>query len=318
MNAASAAEIAEVLRTAPAVSIISHVRPDADTIGSALALGQALRARGADVAVSFPGPEELPGTLRQLPGADLIVADADLPTAPVMVAVDAATIERLGGLGEVFAAAETTVCIDHHVSNSGFADLDLIDAESDCTAVLVLNVLDALGAELTPDIATCLFAGLVTDTGSFKWARPASFVVAGRLTAAGVDSAKWSRILLDSHPFGWFAMVSAVLATADLDRNACGGAGLVVAVVDADQMAGMDWEDGESVVDIVRTAREADVTAVFKESTPGHWNVSLRSKSVTDLVPIARGLGGGGHTRAAGYSDTGSAPDVIARLREAL
>lgn len=318
MNVASAAQVAEVLRHTTTVSIISHMRPDADTIGSALALGLALRDRGVSVAASFPGPEPLPVTLAQLPGAELIVDDADLVPAAVTVAVDAATIERLGELGSVFADSGTTVCIDHHISNTGFADLDLIDAQSDCTAVLVLEVLDALGAELTPAIATCLFAGLVTDTGSFKWARPASFTVAGRLTAVGVDSAQWSRILLDSHPFGWFEMVSAVLATARLDRAACGGQGLVVAVVDAEQMAGMDWEDGESVVDIVRTAREADVTAVFKESSTGRWNVSLRSKSAVDLVPIAQSLGGGGHTRAAGYSDTGTADEVIARLRGAL
>lgn len=318
MNAASAGRVAEVLRSATTVSIISHIRPDADTIGSALALGLALRDRGVAVAVSFSGPELLPDSLRLLPGVDLIVDDAALCPASVTVAVDAATVERLGDLGPVFTASGTTVCIDHHISNNGFADADLIDPMSDCTAVLVLEVLDALGVELTPDIATCLFAGLVTDTGSFKWARPASFVVAGRLTAAGVDAAKWSRILLDSHPFDWFAMVSAVLETARLLPAACHGHGLVIAVVDAEQMAGMDWEDGESVVDIVRTAREADVTAVLKESSAGIWNVSLRSKSAVDLVPIAQRLGGGGHTRAAGYSDIGTVDEVTDRLLGAL
>ncbi|MFT3714961.1 MAG: bifunctional oligoribonuclease/PAP phosphatase NrnA [Gordonia sp. (in: high G+C Gram-positive bacteria)] len=318
MTTATSESVGAALSGAESVSIISHVRPDADTIGSALALGLALRGRGVDVAVSFSGPEELPGTLRSLPGAELIVVDDALPAAPVAVAVDAANLERLGRLQDVYSASDTTVCIDHHVSNEGFGDLNLIDPTADCTAALVLDVLDALGVELTADIATCLYAGLITDTGSFKWARPASFAVAARLTEAGVDSAHWSRVLLDSHPFGWLPMVSQVLATADLDRDACDGAGLVVAVMGTDLLAGMDWEDGESVVDIVRTAREADVTAVFKEATPGTWNVSLRSKSVVDLIPIARSLGGGGHTRAAGYSDTGTPDEVVGRLRKAL
>lgn len=318
MTSSSSAEIAAVLREAETVAIISHVRPDADTIGSALSLGLALRARGAQVAVSFPGPEELPSTLRQLPGSELIVRYDELRPAPLAVAVDAATLERLGGLSPVFSESSTTICIDHHVSNTGFADFDLIDANADCTAAVILRVLDDLGAELTVDIATCLYAGLVTDTGSFKWARPDSFAVAARLASAGVDTAYWSRVLLDSHPFGWFSMVSAVLATADLDETACGGAGLVVAVVDTERMSGMDWEDAESVVDIVRSAREADVTAVFKENTPGHWNVSMRSKSAIDLVPVASVFGGGGHTRAAGYGDSGTAAEVVARLRAAL
>jgi len=317
VTTASSRAVAAALADASAVSILSHVRPDADTIGSALGLALALRARGVTASVAFSGPDPLPVPLGRLPGADLIVDERSLVPAPLAVAVDAATIERLGDLQPVFEASAMTVCIDHHASNGGFADLDLIDPESDCTAVLVLEVLDALGAELTPDIATCLYAGLLTDTGSFKWARPESFRVAARLTEAGVDTATWSRILLDTHPFAWQSMLAQVLATSRLDRQARGGAGLVWAVVTAAQLDGLSWEESESVVDVVRTAAEAEVAAVFKESTPGHWTVSLRSKG-TDLVPVARALGGGGHARAAGYSDSGTADEVVGRLREEL
>ncbi len=298
--------------------IISHVRPDPDTIGSALGLGLGLASLGIAVRCGFSGPEQLPGTLRTLPGVELLQSLTAPSAGEVAVAVDAATASRLGEYEELFDAADTTVCIDHHVSNPGFGDLDFIDAESDCTAVLVLQVLDELGVELTADIATCLYAGLITDTGSFKWARPASFEVAARLLKAGVDGGEWSRILLDSHPFTWLTMVSEVLGSSHLDESACGGLGLVYATVEADLMAGMSWDESESVIDIVRTAREAEISAVFKESTPGSWAVSLRSKGAVDLVPIARALGGGGHSRASGYSDTGTADEVVARLRAQL
>ncbi len=101
-----------------------------------------------------------------------------------MVSVDAASRTRLGELESLFADAETTVVIDHHASNPGFGDLDFVDPHADCTAVLVLRVLDDLGVDLDEDIATCLYAGLITDTGSFRWARPESFRVAARLADA--------------------------------------------------------------------------------------------------------------------------------------
>ncbi|GAA2373582.1 bifunctional oligoribonuclease/PAP phosphatase NrnA [Gordonia cholesterolivorans] len=310
--------MAATLLGADSVSIISHVRPDADTIGSALGLGLALTGLGKRVHCAFSGPEALPGPLRELPGVDLLVDEAGLPVADVTVAVDAATVERLGGLEQVFTSGSTTVCIDHHVSNPGFADLDLVDPQSDCTASIVLRVIDRLGASLTADIATCLYAGLVTDTGSFKWARPASFGVAARLLEAGVDGPRWSRLLLDAHPYSWLQMLSEVLADSVLDEGALDGRGLVYAVVNADQMSDMNWDESESVIDVVRTAREAEVAAVFKEVRAGEWTVSLRSKTDVDVVPIARSLGGGGHVRAAGYSDTGDAAEVVGHLLAAL
>lgn len=318
MNLASSESVAAALRAADSVAIISHMRPDADTIGSALGLGLALVELGKRVHCAFSGPEPLPGPLRGLPGVELMVGADELPVADVTVSVDAATVGRLGDLEEFFRAGAVTVCIDHHISNAGFADLDLIDSAADCTASIVLEVTDALGVALNADIATCLYAGLVTDTGSFKWARPASFGIAARLLEAGVDGRRWSRLLLDSHPYSWLQMVSAVLAGSVLDTEALGGRGLVYGIVTHEQMSGMNWDESESVIDIVRTAREAELAAVFKEVGPSSWTVSLRSKTDVDVVPIARALGGGGHVRAAGYSDAGEADEVVGRLLAVL
>ncbi|MEY1675825.1 bifunctional oligoribonuclease/PAP phosphatase NrnA [Gordonia sp. ABKF26] len=318
MSGSSSAAIAATLASATAVTICCHVRPDADTIGSGLALGLALDRRGVDVEVSYPGTEQLPASLAGLPGSKLLCSPAQVVGHPLVVSVDAANLDRLESLGATFTAAQTSVVIDHHASNPGFGDLDLVDPDADCTAVLVLDVLDDLGVELDADIATCIYAGLSTDTGSFRWARPASFRVAARLLETGVDARRWSRILFDSHPFAWFSMMSGVLASAQLAPSACNGEGLVYAIVDHQALAGMSWDEAESVIDTIRTAREAEVAAVFKESEPGRWTVSLRSKDIVDLVPIARAHGGGGHRQASGYSDTGTADDVVARLLESL
>ena len=315
MTTASPAAIADVLGGASAVTILCHVRPDADTIGSGLALGLALTTRGLDVEVSYPGPESLPVALRDLPGVrELLVEPDALKGHDVTVSVDAAGPDRLGELAAVFERAVTSVVVDHHMSNGGFGDLDFVDPDADCTAVLVLRLIDELDVPLNADIATCLYAGLATDTGSFKWARPDSFRVAARLLDSGVDGRRWSRALFDTHPFSWLSMVAGVLASATFIPDAADGAGLVYAVVDHDAMVGMSWEESESIIDIVRTTAGAEIAAVFKEIEPTSWTVSLRSKASVDLVPIARALGGGGHRHASGYSDTGSASEVVDRL----
>lgn len=313
-----AAVVADALRDADAVTILCHVRPDADTIGSGLALGQALRRLGADVEVSFPGQTPLPDILQALPGVDLLVPADDVVGHDTVVAVDAATLGRLACLASHLVDASCSIVIDHHVSNTGFGTIDFVDAGADCTTALVLKVIDRLGVDVDVDIATCLYAGLITDTGSFKWARPASLTVAARLLEAGVDGARWSRILIDSHPFGWLKMVEKALATATLVPDAFDGQGLVHAVITTDAADGLGWAELESVIDVVRTVAEAEVAAVFKEGTPDEWTVSLRSKSTVDVVPIAQSYGGGGHHRAAGYSVSGSAAQVVARLLDAV
>jgi len=314
VTSATAAGVAALLRDAAAVTILCHVRPDPDTLGSGLALGQALVALGKTVEVAYPGVLPLPATMAGMPGGELLVDAASVTGHPVVVAVDAATQGRLEELGAVFAAAPTRIVVDHHVSNGGFGSVDLIDPSSDCTASLVLQIVDELGVELTEPIATCIYAGLVTDTGSFRWARPASFRIAARLLEVGVDGARWSRQLLDTHPFAWLQVAGEVLGDAQLVESACGGAGLVYATVPHRLLSSMAWDESESLIDLVRTAGDAEVAAVFKESEPGRWNVSLRSRTDVDVTTIAGGFGGGGHVRAAGYSASGTADEVVAAL----
>ncbi|MFT4044560.1 MAG: bifunctional oligoribonuclease/PAP phosphatase NrnA [Gordonia sp. (in: high G+C Gram-positive bacteria)] len=314
MTTVSSGDVAAVLAEASAVTILCHIRPDADTIGSALALGLALDRRGIRVEVAFPGPESLPRALQVLPGVELIVDSAEVTGHEVVVAVDAASADRLADLCAYIDAADQSIVIDHHISNTGFGSLDYVDATADCTALLILRVLDDLGVILDADIATCLYAGLSTDTGSFKWANPESFRVAARLLDTGIDARGWSRTLFDTHPFTWLSMVAKVLGSAQLHPPACNGAGLVYALVEHDVLADMSWEESESVIDLVRTVAEAEVAAVFKEVRPGQWTISLRSRSALDLVPIAQAHGGGGHSNAAGYSDSGTADEVVTRL----
>ncbi|MGW4534590.1 DHH family phosphoesterase [Nocardia sp. NPDC004340] len=317
----------EILDAAKSVTILCHIQPDADTVGSGLALAQVLRRRGVPVVVCFAEPDRLPVSMRSLPGTELLVGPDQVPAeTDVLVTVDCGSADRLGVLRDRLAGAATTLVIDHHRSNTRFGAVNIVDESAESTAGVIARILDAWSEPLDANIAHCLYAGLVTDTGSFKWVRPGSHALAERLLATGIDGAAITRTLMDTHPFAWLPMLSRVLGSAQLLPDAAGGAGLVYAVVRREDTEAVRSEEVESVIDLIRTAAEAQVAAVFKESRtePDRWTVSLRSHANADGTPgvdvarVAVSLGGGGHRYAAGYSATGSHDDLIETLKSRL
>lgn len=310
---------AQLAAAASDVSLVAHVHPDADALGSALALGLALRQRGAVVRVSFGAPAQTPESLRGLDVADLIVPPDQVPAQPeLLVALDTASHERLGSLADRVGTARAVLVIDHHTTNERFGTHHLVDVCAEATAVLVLRLIDALEVPLDEPIARCLYAGLVTDTSCFRRADPSTHAIAARLLAAGVDPEATTRELLDTHPFGWLPMLATVLGRAQLEPESAQGLGLVHTTVRLADAAGLRSEEIESVVDLVRTTSEAEVAAVLKEIGPDRWSVSLRAKQCIDVSAAAAELGGGGHRLAAGLTADGTADDVLDAIRAAL
>ena len=262
------------------VSVVCHVYPDADTIGAGLALALVLDHAGKDVEVSFAEPAELPESLQSLPGGHLLVRPDDMRRdADLVVTVDIPSVNRLGALRELAEPGREVLVIDHHASNQLFGTANYVDPSADSTTMLVAELLDAWGKPIDVGVAHCLYAGLTTDTGSFRWASARAHRLAARLVELGVDNASISRALLDTHPFAWLPMLSRVLSSAQLLPDAAGGRGLVYAVVGHQEWANARPEEVESIVDIVRTTQQAEVAAVFKEIEPAHWSVSMRAKS---------------------------------------
>lgn len=312
-------EAAAILQAARSVTVLCHVNPDADALGSALAIAISLQRMGTPVQVAFASPAAPTESLRSLPCGELLAAPKNVAhEVDLLVAVDCGSLGRLGALRDRAQCARQTLVIDHHASNTHFGTANLVDDAAEATAVLVCDVLDAAGVRLDATLAHCLYAGLVTDTSSFRRARPHTHELAARLLATGIDPVTVSRPLMDTHPFGWLGMLSAVLGTAVLDRSAAAGRGLAYAVVRCADAGGLRAEETESVVDLVATASEAEVAAVFKQTDVLGWSVSLRAKSAIDVAVIAGALGGGGHRLAAGYTAEGTAEEVITVLRATL
>jgi bifunctional oligoribonuclease and PAP phosphatase NrnA len=299
-------DLVRALRNSSRTLLLGHVSPDADALGSALAVGLALSAIGRDVTVSFgDDPFILSRALRSLPGQELIVPAVDVHGPfDVVVSFDSASMQRLGVLAPVARSAGVFACVDHHASNDGMAAINIIDVDAPATAVLALELIDRLDLPVTKEVAAALYAGLSTDTGSFRFSSttPQTHLVAARLLATGMEHHLVARAMYDDEEFTSVRLVGIGLARAQLERGALGGAGVVLTHISADERhdAGAGLEQVERVIDQLRITSEADVAIVLKQGDDLLWRASVRSKGAVDVGAAMSSLGGGGHRFAAG------------------
>ncbi|HEX4811786.1 MAG TPA: bifunctional oligoribonuclease/PAP phosphatase NrnA [Nonomuraea sp.] len=308
----------QLIRAADEVALACHVMPDGDALGSMLAVGFVLRSMGKRVSASFGDREfAVPRLLRFLPGQDMLVPPAEFPDAPaLMITFDSPSFERLGSLRDNTARAREVIVVDHHPSNSGFGTLALIDATSAATAMLAEQLIHRLGGRLDRDIATCLYAGLVTDTGSFRHSSTDAAVhqMAARLVATGLRTDEIARELWDRSPFAYLKVLAAALGRAVLEDGV-----VWTYVTRVDRAAyGLPYDELEGIIDIVRRTDEAEVAVVLKEDDQGAWQVSTRSKGAVDVSAACAALGGGGHHRAAGFTSHDTVEATMAAFRREL
>ena len=311
---------AKVLVQAEEITLVCHVNPDADAIGSMLGMGNHLRGRGVRVWAAAPNRfEDLPRWIDALPGRDLLVAPKQLPKSPKVVATfDAADLDRLDGLSHLIGKAETSICVDHHRTNPGFATINLIDPEASSTAELVFRLIQHMGDEPDADSAACIYAGLVTDTGRFQYesATPDVLRLAAEVRERSFDHARLAQALYADGSVGFLRLLGTVLDRVKLVPEA----NLVWTYATRKDLkeADVPIQETDDMIDIIRIAREADVAAVLKEQKAGGFKVSMRSRGDTNVSEIAEAFGGGGHRLAAGYSAKGTIEEASRALIEAL
>lgn len=272
MNAAGAwDELIVALRTARQVLIIGHVNPDADALGSALALQASINAAGipAQVAIGTPG-FTVPRALEWLPGAlEVTGPEAVTGVEDVVVAVDCAAADRLGVLLPYAQNAEVFAVIDHHQSNLGFAGINLIDAQAPATGVLVAELINRAGWPWAPGVAENIYAAIASDTGSFRF--PATTAKTHRLAAElherGIDHAAIARSLFAARPLSVARLSAEVLGDARYDATGAGGAGVIIGTVPESlrERLGVPYEDVESVIADLASIGDADVAVIVKQ-----------------------------------------------------
>jgi phosphoesterase RecJ-like protein len=265
--------------------------------------------------VSFSEPFTVAPHYRFLADLDRLVPPSQVPKdADLFVCFDAGSLDRLGTLVDAFRGAARTVVVDHHASNTRFGDVNLIDAASPASAVLCRELLRRLGLPLDTEIATALYTGLVTDTGRFQYqaTSPDTHLLAAELLAAGVQQYEVAKAVFETNNIGYLRLVADALGRV----AQVPGASLVWTRVDQADLAahGIDMDETEGLIDLVRTDAASDVAAVLKQQPESGYKVSLRSKGATDVGKVATRFGGGGHKYAAGYTAELDAEAAMAAL----
>jgi phosphoesterase RecJ-like protein len=291
------------LGEADEVAIACHVNPDGDALGSLLAASLGLSKLGKKTYPTWgTTPAQIPSSYAFLPGLETLVQPADLPATETFLVLDCGSADRLGEAEPAAHKAGVVVNVDHHRGNGDFGTLNLVVPTASSTAELMTSLLKDLGVQLDLDIATCLYTGIVTDTGRFQYTNssPDTLRLAADLLAFGVPAAEIAGEVFDSSPFGYLKLVGRVLDRARLLKDE----GFVYSWIEQRdlQETGVTMEETEKVIDLIRGTRAADVAGLFKEQPQGGFRVSLRSKGPRTVDEIARGKGGGGHHLAAGFS----------------
>ncbi len=297
--------ILDVLRRGERFLVCSHSRPDGDAVGSMLAMGMLLGQMGkrADLVTA----DRIPNIYRALPGAEDIRTAMRVHgpyDAVILLECDGPDRTRLLGMESFY-----LVNIDHHATGRNFGHLNWIDRDAASVGELVYRLIKAAGAQITPEIATCIYTTVLTDTGGFCYGgiQPSTFALAEELTRAGADPIQIAREVYFSTPTSKLLLAGAALTNLKRDGRL---AWLWVTHADMIRTCAAE-EDCEGIVNYALAISGVEGAAFFRELPEGCIRLSLRSKGRLDVAAIAARLGGGGHENAAGVTLDGPISQAI-------
>ena len=294
--------------------LMAHVAPDGDTLGSCLALQKLLQQLGKQAWVVCDAP--LPHLYAFLPGADGLLAPDAAVDAQAFVAVDCADVGRTGSqwdrVGE-----RPSLCIDHHITNPGFADVNYIE---DCAATgeLITLLYDAFGQPINPEVGACLYTAIATDTGNFAYSSvtPRTFALMGKVMESGFDLPECNRLIYRNQRLQKLRMTARTVENAKLYRDGQ----VIVATLSKAETEAVDGlkADAEGIIDSLRDVETVVVACFLREEGASEVKLSLRAKDRVDCAALARAYGGGGHLRAAGATLHMSLAEAEAEVTKAL
>ncbi|MBQ7859273.1 MAG: bifunctional oligoribonuclease/PAP phosphatase NrnA [Faecalibacterium sp.] len=302
-------QMAQKLASADHYLIVCHKNPDGDTIGCAGALYHALTALGKTAAVICADP--IPARYAYT-GIKLYDGSYQPET---VVSVDIASLQLFGERNDVpQLTRHVDLCIDHHAGNGGFADFTLLDASAAAAAEVMTDLIEALGVQLTPQMADCLYTGLSTDTGCFKFPSTTArtHAVAARLIEAGADVQRLNKLLFETRSPQ--RMEIERMALNSLEYHFDGRCAVIC--LDRDQIAdsGVEPADLEDLTGLPLTIAGVQVGLTLRQQPGGSCRISVRTVAGMDACAIARRLGGGGHNRAAGCELEGNLDNAKAAI----
>lgn len=306
----------ELIRSSKGIAIGTHIRPDGDALASLLGLARALEQNG--LRVSRLCDDKAPTAYQFLPESDQISSEPPEWSPDLGIVVDCDGLSRVGHLQGLFAGLPHVIDIDHHGMENAFGDVHLIDGEAGAAAEIVYDLIRSLGAKIDGDTATCLYTGILTDTGRFSYANTTatSLEIASSLVRAGAEPQRIAREVYEERSLAATHLLGVALSRVSFD----GDGKVVSAALMLQDFAetGAASVDTEGIIDNIRAISGPFVALLFVEVENRAVRVSFRSDDTIDVSEIALEFGGGGHAMAAGCTVTGGLAEVQERVLGAV
>ena len=293
------------------IVILGHVNPDGDCVGSCLAVYNYIKEWDSSRAVTVR-LERVPSKFSYLSGFDAIETEAGEETYDLCICLDSSDEERLGDFKSCFDRSAKTICIDHHITNCGYAQENVIDGHASSACEVVYGQLDE--SRISKRVAECIYTGIIHDTGVFKYSNTSrkTMEIAGKMMEKGIDFGT----IIDGSFYKKTYMQSQILGRALLESITFLDGRCIFSVVRKKDMDfyGVEKSDLDGIVDQLRVIDGIECAIFLYETGIHQFKVSLRSNSIVDVSRIAAYFGGGGHVRAAGCTMSGSVHDVVNNL----
>jgi len=306
-------QVVQHLKVAKHVLIVAHQCPDADTLGSQLALFDTLQSMG--VRVGMCNHDKVPRICGYLPNVEHIFIGTypDLSDVDTIVAVDAGAKSRLG-FADAFFAGKTVINIDHHASNPLYGDINVVNAGYCATGAMVFDLIQHLGQVLSKDSAIPIYAAILTDTASFHLDRVTADVhrMTAELIEAGAEPAVAAEEIYDKQPLSRLNLLTLSLQTLAIKHHGKSAWMHVDKAMLTTTQAQL--EDTEGFIDVSRSIDGVEVVVFIRPESAGRWKVSFRGKSGRDVGAVASMLRGGGHKYASGCAVSGPLSEVYAKV----
>ncbi len=310
-------KIIEIINSCETFLITAHVRPDGDAVGSELALYHVLRNMGKQAVIY--NQDRTPDVYTFLPAANVITNDIDsVEIFDAAFVLDCSDIERVGEEAKRIISIKKIVNIDHHVANSGFSEISLVDSGASSAGEILYKIIEKLSVPITKDIATNLYTAILTDTGAFCYSNTGSytFSVAAKLVEAGADP-RWIAVnIYEIKPMAQIQLMKETLKTLEIQQDIQTGSIYVSRKMlkDAEALP----EHTEGLVDMIRSIKGIEVALICQETSGDNYRISLRSKGKINVEKVAREFGGGGHVNAAACILEGDIKSVKNKLLNAI
>lgn len=304
-------EAKKYIDNANKIYIVGHINPDGDAIGSSFALYLALKKIGKDVSVILPKRSAM---FDFLPHIDEVKASIIEEEIDLLITVDASDIRRLSLPHDDIKKAKNIVMIDHHKKVNPYGDVNVIDETMPATCQIIYELIEYLGIKIDIDIASYIYAGIISDTGSFNYSttNERTLEIASKLVGLGINFSYICKKLNDTIKESKLKLIAIAIDNMEVFNEGK----IRYTYIDYDTISGLgvDEEDAEGMTNYLRMVEGTEVAVYVRQKSDGSNKVSLRSGDTVDVSTVAILLGGGGHKRASGYTMTEDLPIAKQKL----